>query len=470
MPRTDTYHDSTHAEVVAGVATTKVYIEPLAETGSRSDANAVLRDLPFPLEVLGGEDDYEAVTTGATRTVDLTLGNYAYYTLAADLTVTFPSVLSGKHCAFRLRTIQNGTGGWNVTWPTVTWFNTPNPDTSAGAREDYYFESTNGGSTWFGWWLSSGLETPVVRHTTDYTLTDADLFACHVMDSSSAVTLVVPSPLGRIGAWVDALQWGTGPLTVVESGGSVVQSMSGLTFPARYAKGHLLEVGANEWSLEVQGTGTGGGGGGGGAAPAVVHQNQSFNASNVTSHSITFDAPATAGNLIVCGVVGGAAAGQHPSGITSGFVADKEAYGSVGSGNYGVHIYSKVAAGGETTFAYTTTSGEPTSIGYWEVSGASAVDKAPAVVDNSGTTTNVALTVTTTGTLAVADEWAVAVYAAIQGTPSLSSINQGFVMRGQSGNFRGQFADLLTSSTGALNPTLSWSPGSRSIGIIVTYQ
>ena len=48
------------------------------------------------------------------------------------------------------------------------------PDTTPGAREDYYFESTNGGTTWFGWWLTSGMETPTVRHTASYTFAAGD--------------------------------------------------------------------------------------------------------------------------------------------------------------------------------------------------------------------------------------------------------------------------------------------------------
>lgn len=468
MPRTDTYHDSTHAEVVAGVATTKVYIEPLAETGSRSDANAVLRDLPYPLEILGGEDDYEAVTTGATKTVDLTLGNYAYYTLAADLTVTFPSVLSGKHCAFRLRTIQNGTGGWDVTWPTVTWINTPNPDTTAGAREDYYFESTNGGTTWFGWWLTSGQEVPTVRHTASYTLASGDEFTRQLMNVGSANSLTVPphsSVPFRPGTWVDVTQWGTGPTTIIEGGGVTVRSPAGLVLPAQYSSARLFQTDVvDEWGLELAGTTTGGGGGGGGT-PAVLNQTQT--SATTASHSITFS-PATAGNLLVVAWRGGDNT-NAPSGITAGWSLVKEAYGA--STSVGLHIYKKVAAGGETTFAYTTALSEANNIQYWEVTNLTGTaDKVPAAVDSTGVTTNVSLHMTTTGTLSTANEWACFVVYAVQGSPTLTTVNQSFVLRNQAAGFSFQFADKLTSATTALDPTLSWTPGSRALGILATFQ
>ena len=147
----------------------------------------------------------------------------------------------------------------------------------------------------------------------------------------------------------------------------------------------------------------------------------------------------------------------------------KEAYS--GSTSAGLHIYKKVATGGETTFGYTTASSEATGIQYWEVTNLTGTaDKVPAAVDLTSTTTNVALHATTTTTLSTANEFAVFAVFAIQGSPTLTTVNQGFTFRGQAAGFTFQFADKLTSATTALDPTLSWTPGSRALGILATFQ
>ena len=47
---------------------------------------------------------------------------------------------------------QDGTGGWDITWPgSVTWDGgTPTPDTTAGVTVRYILESVDGGSSWIG--------------------------------------------------------------------------------------------------------------------------------------------------------------------------------------------------------------------------------------------------------------------------------------------------------------------------------
>ena len=96
----------------------------------------------------------ESDNSGSTYTIDLTLGNVVALTLTADCTLTFPSSLdSGYAYSFTLKTIQDGTGGRDLTFPgSVSWIpdGTPAPDTGIATIAYYTFVTEDGGTSWYG--------------------------------------------------------------------------------------------------------------------------------------------------------------------------------------------------------------------------------------------------------------------------------------------------------------------------------
>lgn len=95
---------------------------------------------------------------GSTETIDLADGNAHWITLNADCTLTFTGAsasIDGQAVAssFTLYIEQDGTGGWDITWPgSVIWPNATPPtlDTSAGAVEIVIFQTPDGGTNWYG--------------------------------------------------------------------------------------------------------------------------------------------------------------------------------------------------------------------------------------------------------------------------------------------------------------------------------
>ena len=96
----------------------------------------------------------ESDNSGSTYTIDLTLGNVVALTLTADCTLTFPSSLdTGYAYSFTLKTIQDGTGGRDLTFPgSVSWIpdGTPAPDTGIATIAYYTFVTEDGGTSWYG--------------------------------------------------------------------------------------------------------------------------------------------------------------------------------------------------------------------------------------------------------------------------------------------------------------------------------
>jgi hypothetical protein len=107
----------------------------------------------------GGETVQAHGSAGATETINLANGNSHAVTLDADCTFTFSGATNGVECSFTLELTEDGTGGWEPTWPgSVVWpgGDTPAHDTTAGSVSIYVFRSRDGGTTWYGFATGSG--------------------------------------------------------------------------------------------------------------------------------------------------------------------------------------------------------------------------------------------------------------------------------------------------------------------------
>jgi hypothetical protein len=107
----------------------------------------------------GGQDFIEAHgSMGSTETFDPTDGNVHTGTLTADCTFTINAPVGSGAATLEFWITQDGTGGWDITWPgSVTWDGgTPTPDTTAGVTVRYILESLDGGSNWIGNMVGGG--------------------------------------------------------------------------------------------------------------------------------------------------------------------------------------------------------------------------------------------------------------------------------------------------------------------------
>ena len=101
-------------------------------------------------------ESYNAVTSSASATtIDCETGNVFSHTLSEATTFTFsnpPS--SGTAYAFALRVIQDASAsGYTITWPTsVDWpaATAPTLTATANAVDWFVFNTTDGGTTWYG--------------------------------------------------------------------------------------------------------------------------------------------------------------------------------------------------------------------------------------------------------------------------------------------------------------------------------
>ena len=118
----------------------------------------------------------ESDNSGAAYTIDLTLGNVVALTLTADCTLTFPSSLdTGYAYSFTLKTIQDGTGGRDLTFPgSVSWIpdGTPAPDTGIGTIAYYTFVTEDGGTSWYGFFNGDSVNGAPTGATAFTQLTD----------------------------------------------------------------------------------------------------------------------------------------------------------------------------------------------------------------------------------------------------------------------------------------------------------
>lgn len=104
------------------------------------------------------KDVAEVVVTeaasGSTETIDLEAGNVKDLTLSADCTLTFSNPpASGRAGSFTLIVRQDGTGGWELTYPaSVVWAGGTEPTLSSAisAVDILTFMTLDNGTTWFG--------------------------------------------------------------------------------------------------------------------------------------------------------------------------------------------------------------------------------------------------------------------------------------------------------------------------------
>lgn len=101
----------------------------------------------------GKEVVNEVAAAGATETLDLAAGNWHDVTLSADCTITLAGATNGTGCSMLLLLRQDGTGGWEATWPgTVTWPDGVAPVLASepDAVNIITLVTDDGGASWFG--------------------------------------------------------------------------------------------------------------------------------------------------------------------------------------------------------------------------------------------------------------------------------------------------------------------------------
>jgi hypothetical protein len=197
--------DSSGANVAAGYA-------PLADGSGNVEWGAVAVDTSdFELNIEGGQDVISAHgSMGATETFDPTAGNVHTGTLNADCTFTISAPVGSGAATLEFWITQDGTGGWDITWPgSVTWDGgAPTPDTTAGATVRYILESVDGGTNWIGNLVGSGTALTVEDEGTPLaTAADTLNFVGDGVTASgtgSTKTITIPGDAAHIADTTDA--------------------------------------------------------------------------------------------------------------------------------------------------------------------------------------------------------------------------------------------------------------------------
>lgn len=162
-------------------------------------------DLTFQELELGGADTTlnTVASSGSTETLDVSTARTHDETLTADCTFTFSGAVTSEAWWFTLVLRQDGTGGWDATWPgSVVWpgGSAPTLDTTASTLEVLTFFSFDGGTTWYGFTKEGGGEPTADAHIAD--TTDAhDASAISIADAGNYYTgSTVEAALQEIGA------------------------------------------------------------------------------------------------------------------------------------------------------------------------------------------------------------------------------------------------------------------------------
>lgn len=129
---------------------------PLADAGGFFTAT----DVEAALAELAAKDiGYQAHgAMGSTETFSALTGWHSG-TFDDDCTFTFSGATSGLVASMVLELLEDGTGGWQPTWPgSVVWpgGSAPTHDDTAGSTTLYLFQSRDGGTTWFGFQAGGG--------------------------------------------------------------------------------------------------------------------------------------------------------------------------------------------------------------------------------------------------------------------------------------------------------------------------
>lgn len=151
--------DHSHAAIEAEIDALAEAIDDLGAGGG------------FLTAIDGGGDVISTVAaSGATETIDLADGNVHDITLDDDCTFTFTAVDATRARSFTLFLRQDGTGGWEATWPgTVVWAGgvAPTLSTDPDAVDVFAFVTLDGGTVWYGFPTGGGGSSVTLSDTVE---------------------------------------------------------------------------------------------------------------------------------------------------------------------------------------------------------------------------------------------------------------------------------------------------------------
>lgn len=93
------------------------------------------------------EEEYDNGNSGASKTINWKNGSYQKITLTANCTLTFSNVAAGD--VLNLRVVQDGTGGYDITWPATTKAKNGSVIIANGASEETWLALKAVGSSEF---------------------------------------------------------------------------------------------------------------------------------------------------------------------------------------------------------------------------------------------------------------------------------------------------------------------------------
>jgi hypothetical protein len=96
----------------------------------------------------GWDDAVNLSSTAGEVTIDLTSPAGFVVTLDEDVTdLIFDNVPSGKYVVFAVTFVQDGTGGWEITWPAAVQGAPTQPDPASNAITVMSFATWDGGTS-----------------------------------------------------------------------------------------------------------------------------------------------------------------------------------------------------------------------------------------------------------------------------------------------------------------------------------
>lgn len=207
----------------------------------------------------------------------------------------------------------------------------------------------------------------------------------------------------------------------------------------------------------------------------IVQTKQAYAGASATTHSITLDAAATAGNMLLVILFGDKNMGTintpTTSGVTPLTVIQQANLTSVSGG-----MAYKVANGGETTITWTWTTSRESCLYVFEISGLTSSPYDVSAMTASGDTAGKTKSTGTTATTAQADELAVAVMMAdtqdnCSGGRSWSNSFTEYAHVNSTSREGGSIATKTLSATGTVETTFTTtSTGDQMMAIVATFK
>jgi len=305
----------------AATTAAAVSVADVAENFTASDVEAALAELAG---MVGGGPDVELVTvaaTGATETIDVSTARTWDLTLTADCTFTLTGAVTGEAWWVTLLIRQDGTGGWDVTWPgSVTWptGGAPTIDPAINALTVVTLGTVDGGTVWLGFPTGSGGGASAYADLSDVDVTgigDGDMM---LWDNGTSTWL--PAAPGSVSEITD--------IPTAETDTALVLHPDG--------------AGGVEWGTDATG--------GGGAMPTIVHR--ASQQDSTTNQSVTITAAASGNRLVVAVVL----LGRYPSSLSCTNVTWTNIKDAAHNNAY-VSIWVGVVAGGSSGTTITVNTG-----------------------------------------------------------------------------------------------------------------